>query len=318
MFGTDVVDVGQCDCDHINLITLIHATIEELSGKEEVPNKDFLVWIHLPWRRERVEAEMLNYDGDSEKDDDKDGEDGEGEDRQSNKAQHRQYNKIKTLVDIHECHKIYNNKEAKANWIASKFKNLVMGNPSICVKGISDILREKYNVSVVIRRLYKAKKRALEGYCARHIYVNFRLTYKGDRFKKLFWRASRSFNVFNFKETMDEIGAINPVAKSWLQEIEPKHWSWVLTIIVVGNMEYDLLAPNERYDVKLGEYSWQCGSWQVGGIPYRHALVAISHHCGKAAVKDNVSEYVHRSLTMSAYMQTYRGLVHLIPDKSGG
>ncbi|KAK1591398.1 hypothetical protein Q3G72_007095 [Acer saccharum] len=155
---------------------------------------------------------------------------------------------------------------------------------------------------------------------------------------------------------MDEIGGINPAAKSWLQEIEPKHWSRhaydqtircdhvtnnmteafnsmlvlpprvnarilknskesrVLTIIAAGNMEYELLRPNEGYAVKLGEYSCQCGSWQVSGIPCRHAMAAISYHCGKAAVKDKISVYVHQSLTKSAYMQTYNGMIHPILD----
>ncbi|TXG48046.1 hypothetical protein EZV62_027340 [Acer yangbiense] len=389
---------------------------------------------------------------------------------------------------------IYNNKESKVSWIASKFENLVKRNPSICVKVISDLLREKYKVFMDIQRLYKAKNRALEGlakdhtqsfgklrryaytvnqsnprsavhisiqdpqptfhrmflsfeaqklgfldgcrpfigmdgchlkgpyggvllfavaldansglfpmavciceketvqYCARHIYANFRITYKGDHFKKLFWRASRSSNVFDFKETLDEIGAINPDAKSLLQEIEPKHWSrhaydqvirfdhvtnnmteafnsmlgthrassyldllefirrmvmrkfqerkkeceqWnsvlppkvnakilkngkesrMLTIIAAGNKEYEILGPNEGYVVKVGEYSCQCGSWQVSGIPYRHAMAVISHHYGKAKVKETINEYVHQSLTKSAYLQTYQGMIHPIPDQ---
>ncbi|KAI9159817.1 hypothetical protein LWI28_002191 [Acer negundo] len=141
-FGTEVVEVGQCNCDHISLISLIRVTIHELSEKDEVPDENCLVWIHLPWSGERVQvnsdselieffkvfgdhglgeivfelektcyvpsppegstsrpnkepevldhqggyqalgwcdfkAEMLNYNGDSEKDDDKDVEDSE-------------------------------------------------------------------------------------------------------------------------------------------------------------------------------------------------------------------------------------------------
>ncbi|TXG50991.1 hypothetical protein EZV62_023515 [Acer yangbiense] len=591
MFGTELIKVDHCDIDHISLITLIHATIKELSGRDEVPTEDCLVWIHLRWSGGYqalgwcdIEAKMLNYNGDSEKDDDKDcedGEDGEGEGRQGNKGHNMQYFedgegegrqayeghnsdselepkqvriaklmksvpfkkmrsgeikfevdykckengcpwrahgsrlpdgitfKLKTLVDSHECHRIYNNKEAKVSWIAFKFENLVKRNPSICVKVISDLLREKYKVSVDIQRLYKAKKRALERLakdhaqsfgklrrydytvnqsfldgcrlfievdgchlkgpyggvllsavaldannglfslvvyiceketqfncewflsnlkihvkfpsgrnltfmsdrqkgviqalqkhfpcankrcCARHIYANFRITYKGDHFKKLFWRASRSSNVFDFKETLDEIGAINPDAKSWLQEIEPKHWSrhaydqvircdhvtnnmteafnsmlgthrafsyldllefirrmvmrkfqerkkeceqWnsvlppkvnakilkngkesrMLTIITARNKEYEILDPNEGYAINLDEYSCQCGGWKVSGIPCRHAMAAISHHCSKSEVKEIVNEYVHQSLTKSAYLQTYQGMIHPIPDQ---
>ena len=176
--------------------------------------------------------------------------------------------------------------------------------------------------------------------------------------------------MFDFKEAMDEIGGINPAAKSWLQEIKPKHWSryaydqtircdhvtnnmtkafnsmilthrassyldllefirmmfmrkfkdrkeeceqWnsvlpprvnakilknskesrVLTIIATGNTEYELLGPNEGYAVKLGEYSCQCGYWQISGIPFNHTMAAISHYCGKSVLKDKVSDFVH-------------------------
>ena len=53
---------------------------------------------------------------------------------------------LKTLSDQHSCHRVYNNKEAKVKWIASKFEKLVKRNPSIDVKVISDLLRENYKV----------------------------------------------------------------------------------------------------------------------------------------------------------------------------
>ncbi|KAK2655856.1 hypothetical protein Ddye_008908 [Dipteronia dyeriana] len=70
---------------------------------------------------------------------------------------------LKTLMDRHECHRVYNNKEARVKWIASKFETLVKSNPNISVKLISDLLREKFNVEVDIKRLYRAKHRALKG-----------------------------------------------------------------------------------------------------------------------------------------------------------
>ncbi|KAK1558913.1 hypothetical protein Q3G72_008201 [Acer saccharum] len=91
--------------------------------------------------------------------------------------------------------------------------------------------------------------------------------------------------------------------------------SRMLTIIAAGNKEYEILGPNEGYAINLGEYSFQCGSWQVSGIPCRHAMAAISHHCGKVEVKEIVNEYVHQSLTKSAYLQTYQGMIHPIPDQ---
>ncbi|TXG71890.1 hypothetical protein EZV62_000469 [Acer yangbiense] len=44
-------------------------------------------------------------------------------------------------------------------------------------------------------------------------------------------------------------------------------------------------------------------------------MAAISHYYGRAAVKDKVAEFVHSSLTKSAYMQTYIGMIHPIPDQ---
>ncbi|KAK1577047.1 hypothetical protein Q3G72_018627 [Acer saccharum] len=75
---------------------------------------------------------------------------------------------IKTLVDQHDCHRIYNNKEAKVKWISSKFEKLVKCNPSIDVKVIGDLLRENYKVSVNIHKLYRAKHRALKELAKEH------------------------------------------------------------------------------------------------------------------------------------------------------
>ena len=149
-FGNELYDVGECDSEHISIITLIQATTDVLSGKDEVPNDDCIIWVQLPWSGERVqvnsdielvgyfrvfedhgldtivfelenvyvpnplgdeqdevpdeepevlaqdggyqplgwhdlEAEMLNYDGDSEKDDDKD-DDKDDEEREEGEA----------------------------------------------------------------------------------------------------------------------------------------------------------------------------------------------------------------------------------------
>ncbi|KAK2634415.1 hypothetical protein Ddye_029207 [Dipteronia dyeriana] len=233
----NVVEVGECDVDHISLITLIHAIYQKFSGSCDVTH--------------------LNYKGDSEKDDDKDYETGrEEEDTRFNEVpiiykegveesvevdeelepdqvriaklvkgqpfkrmvdgvirfnigqifnskEHmreifkdyaiqegieftivkndkvRQTYKcatdgcgwrahascmidgvtfrLKTLSDQYDCHKVYNNKEAKVKWIASMFEKLFKSNPSIDVKVIGDLSRESFKVSVDIRRLYKAK-----------------------------------------------------------------------------------------------------------------------------------------------------------------
>ena len=47
--GVNVVDVGECDVDHISLITLVHAICEKLSGNSDVPTRDYHVWAQIPW-----------------------------------------------------------------------------------------------------------------------------------------------------------------------------------------------------------------------------------------------------------------------------
>ncbi|KAK1565790.1 hypothetical protein Q3G72_035187 [Acer saccharum] len=93
--------------------------------------------------------------------------------------------------------------------------------------------------------------------------------------------------------------------------------SRTLTMIAAGNMEYELLGLTGGYAVKLREYNCQCGGWQVSGVPCCHAMATISHYCGRSAVKeDKVAEFVHSSLSKSAYLQTYVGMLHPIPDQN--
>ncbi|TXG53027.1 hypothetical protein EZV62_022196 [Acer yangbiense] len=44
-------------------------------------------------------------------------------------------------------------------------------------------------------------------------------------------------------------------------------------------------------------------------------MAAISHSCSTSMVKDKVAEFIHQCLSKSAYLQTYRGMIHPIPDQ---
>ncbi|KAK3204682.1 hypothetical protein Dsin_018728 [Dipteronia sinensis] len=88
-----------------------------------------------------------------------------------------------------------------------------------------------------------------------------------------------------------------------------------LTIISVGDQEYELLGSDETFAVKMREYHCGCGSWQISVIPCPHAMAAISHSCGRQSLKAWVPNFVHQSLTKSAYIQTYRGMIHPLPDQ---
>ncbi|KAL5781638.1 hypothetical protein ACOSP7_006667 [Xanthoceras sorbifolium] len=75
---------------------------------------------------------------------------------------------VRTYNDSHECTRVYKNEEAKVKWIANKFEWLVKYNPDIKVGVIAGLLRDKFKVNVDIQRLYKAKRRALDGLGKEH------------------------------------------------------------------------------------------------------------------------------------------------------
>ncbi|KAK2645489.1 hypothetical protein Ddye_020684 [Dipteronia dyeriana] len=62
-------------------------------------------------------------------------------------------------------------------------------------------------------------------FCARHIYANFRSSFPGHNYKKMFWKASRSSNLFHFNAALDSIEEVDPNAKQWLMKIDPHCWS---------------------------------------------------------------------------------------------
>ncbi|KAL5779258.1 hypothetical protein ACOSQ2_009995 [Xanthoceras sorbifolium] len=303
-FGTNTVELGYCDADHINP----EVFIDEYEGLDV----------------DDLDENYFTYHGDDEDGGSVNGEEGgiahngnansqvvvgfDDDNDQENHILWEGYQsreddeflmtmKIKTYNDLHECHRVHKNDEAKVSWIARKFETLVKSNPNIKIGVIADLLRDKYKVNVDIGRLYKAKRRALDGlgkdhsecfkhlrgyafmvqqsnpgsvayirmqqpeptfqrfflkkplcfmsdrqkgvlsalemqfpfattrFCARHIYANFRLKHSGQKLKTLFWMCSRSSNLFEFNDAMAEIGRVNIDARTWLDKINPIHWS---------------------------------------------------------------------------------------------
>ncbi|TXG72092.1 hypothetical protein EZV62_000671 [Acer yangbiense] len=425
--GVNLVEVGECDADHISLITLTHAICEKLSGCSNVPTGDYHVWAQIPWSGEKYgvgsdsellelfswfeehglgmivfeledlcyiptppeEPQVLDVEGGYEPLD--------GFEGYQSKSDDEYFTDLELEAKQHDCHRVYNKKEAKVKWIASKFEKLVKSNPSIDVNVIGDLLREKYKVSVEIQRLYRAKHRALKElaknhancfrYLRRYAYMlsqsnpsvtvhictqdpqptfqMINLTFMFDRQKGVIaalelyfpfahrrfaydpvircdhvtnnmtetfnsmlgsYRAASYLDLLEFirRMIMRKFNERKEECRGWSLALPPrvhakilKHSkeSRTLTIIAVGNMEYELLGASGGYAVKLREYNCQCGSWQVSGIPCCYAMAAISHYCGRATVKDKVAEFVHSSLTKSAYLQTYVGMLHPIPDQ---
>ncbi|KAL5793903.1 hypothetical protein ACOSP7_002497 [Xanthoceras sorbifolium] len=59
-FGTNIVELGYCDVDHISIITLLHSMSKKTAGKEDVPKEQFCVFVILPWCSDIVEVKNDN------------------------------------------------------------------------------------------------------------------------------------------------------------------------------------------------------------------------------------------------------------------
>ncbi|KAL5763290.1 hypothetical protein ACOSP7_019554 [Xanthoceras sorbifolium] len=55
-FGTNVLELGRCDADHISIITLLHAMNESYTGNSDPPKEYYNVCVQLPWCNERLEV----------------------------------------------------------------------------------------------------------------------------------------------------------------------------------------------------------------------------------------------------------------------
>ncbi|KAI9169852.1 hypothetical protein LWI28_018603 [Acer negundo] len=60
LHGTNVIDLGECDGDHISLITLVHAMNEHINGSSKVLSEEYSVWVQLPWCSDIVERSPNN------------------------------------------------------------------------------------------------------------------------------------------------------------------------------------------------------------------------------------------------------------------
>ncbi|TXG56945.1 hypothetical protein EZV62_018258 [Acer yangbiense] len=138
----------------------------------------------------------------------------------------------------------------------------------------------------VIGALIMQWPRASIRFCARHIYANFKTAYSGQKLRTLFGRASKTADRFEFKKCLEDI----------------------------GEGKYEMLEVGRTYTTNLHEKTYECGQWQVSGVPCSHALVGIRHHYGVNGDEGNLAEFIDPMLSKSVYLRTYNSMIHPIPD----
>ncbi|TXG53249.1 hypothetical protein EZV62_022418 [Acer yangbiense] len=206
LHGTNVIDLGECGGDHISLITLVHAITEQLSGSSKVPSKECSVWVQLPWCSDVVEV-FTNRDL-------------LGVFREF--GVHR-YDTICFQVEQACCKPCPPSQESlnqpieepevveQIGWCdeeADMFDYVASSDGEGTQSSFDEEADDNGYSKGLIKALAKHFPNASKRFCAKHIYANFRGSYCGDNFKKLFWKASRSSTVYDFKAALNDISQI--------------------------------------------------------------------------------------------------------------
>ncbi|XP_057540754.1 uncharacterized protein LOC130818607 [Amaranthus tricolor] len=175
-------------------------------------------------------------------------------------------------------------------------------------------------------------------YC-RHIWANFKIKFPGELYKHHFWKAAKAYNKFHFDREMIEIKNISVEAYEYLAAIPVKHWSrhafcsrsksgmlsnnccesfnnvlveargkpiislmeWIRRYVMQrsASKREGLSNFKESYVVNLTNKTCLCGSWNLLGIPCKHAMACI------VIRKLDPSEFVHEAYLVETYAKTY-------------
>ncbi|XP_024957371.2 uncharacterized protein LOC107177619 [Citrus sinensis] len=70
--------------------------------------------------------------------------------------------RIQKLNNLHECNGVLENKKASYKWIASQFEGTLKNNPKMPVKAMKDELVSNLGIKASMKKMYRAKKRAMD------------------------------------------------------------------------------------------------------------------------------------------------------------
>ncbi|CAI9266035.1 unnamed protein product [Lactuca saligna] len=164
--------------------------------------------------------------------------------------------------------------------------------------------------------------------CARHIYANFKKSFKGEQYRKLFWAAAASTTQPKFEAEMNSIKKLilwlmNTSWKGTLKVGAGHSLKWTGLVMLMrmayqkvstlfwgvipsGIQQYEVRIGNDGYAVDLNNNTCGCRSWQVSGIPCVHAVAAISYL--NRNVEDYVAPWFHTAMFLTCYNHTINPL----------
>ncbi|KAG8367491.1 hypothetical protein BUALT_Bualt16G0077500 [Buddleja alternifolia] len=169
----------------------------------------------------------------------------------------------------------------------------------------------------LVEAVAKVAPRAQHRFCVRHMYNNFKATFKGVELKQLFWKAASTYNVRQHLRVISEIQRLYPKKETkqtpyeWLNVIHAAHWARELPIIEM--FEWIRKKCTTRIQIKrdgmekyAGIYG-SCGMFRLVGYPCCHAVTSI------ASLRLDIENYVDDCFKKETYLRVYSHMVNPVP-----
>ncbi|KAG8383407.1 hypothetical protein BUALT_Bualt04G0009500 [Buddleja alternifolia] len=122
-------------------------------------------------------------------------------------------------------------------------------------------------------------------FCLRHMYNNFKATFKGVELKQLFWKAASTYNLIGQARELPFIEMFEWVRTKCINRIQIKRQGM------------------EKY---AGIY-YSCGMFQLVGYPCCHVVASI------ASLRLDIENYVDDCFKKEIYLRVYSHMVNSVP-----
>ncbi|XP_050255010.1 uncharacterized protein LOC126700879 [Quercus robur] len=179
-------------------------------------------------------------------------------------------------------------------------------------------------------------------YCVKHIYNNFKVDHKGLELKDALWRCAAATTVREFERCMQYIrdiapaqwtrshftpraltdclalhkregiqkyaGKLCPSIQDRLEKLKVESKPFSATL--ADSFLYEVGSQYERHVVDLVKKTCSCRSWDLNGIPCKHAITAIYTNI------ETPEDYTHLYYFKETYMEIYKEVLPPMPGQS--
>ncbi|XP_024047669.1 uncharacterized protein LOC102621741 isoform X2 [Citrus sinensis] len=124
------------------------------------------------------------------------------------------------------------------------------------------------------------------------------------------------------KKVMKRLHKRHSEAKKWVGKLPPtvrrklnvsRQQGRFVRVLMASEYEFEVM--DEKYKtfvVNLQNRTCDCGAYQICGIPCKHVMPCIARR------QEDAADYVDQKLTVEAYLATYSGVIHPLPDQTTG